>query len=109
MCQNYDSLLQNESAEVQTAIGFKGDLIHTFNKNQSSIDNHDYFEHLRARNNVILLGDSLGDLDMAEGVKEVNALLKIGFLNHKVSQCELLFTYFINCLTLRRKAKAQLL
>ncbi|KAG8175882.1 hypothetical protein JTE90_025950 [Oedothorax gibbosus] len=72
--------------EKNETTGFKGDLIHTFNKNQSSIENHDYFEHLRARNNVILLGDSLGDLDMAEGVKEVNAMLKIGFLNYKIEQ-----------------------
>ncbi|KAG8175881.1 hypothetical protein JTE90_025949 [Oedothorax gibbosus] len=66
--------------------GFKDALIHTFNKDESSIQNHEYFEHVRSRDNVILLGDSLGDLDMSAGVKDVNVMLKIGFLNYKIEQ-----------------------
>ncbi|GBL95251.1 7-methylguanosine phosphate-specific 5'-nucleotidase [Araneus ventricosus] len=72
--------------EQNKLTGFKGDLIHTFNKDLSSIENKDYFNHLKSRNNVILLGDSLGDLDMAAGAEDVNALLKIGFLNFKVEE-----------------------
>ncbi|GFS92203.1 7-methylguanosine phosphate-specific 5'-nucleotidase [Nephila pilipes] len=67
-------------------IGFKNDLIHTFNKNRSSIENHEYFDHVRVRNNVILLGDSLGDLDMAAGVQDADVMLKIGFLNFKIEE-----------------------
>ncbi|GFQ85733.1 7-methylguanosine phosphate-specific 5'-nucleotidase [Trichonephila clavata] len=72
--------------EENKLTGFKNDLIHTFNKNQSSIENHEYFNHVKARNNVILLGDSLGDLDMAAGVQDADVVLKIGFLNFKVEE-----------------------
>ena len=36
------------------------------------------------RKNVIVLGDSLGDLHMAAGVKDPNVVLTIGFLNNNV-------------------------
>lgn len=66
-------------------VGFQGELIHTFNKNESGIHRSDYFERLRGRSNVILLGDSLGDLRMADGAaSNANVVLKIGFLNDKV-------------------------
>jgi HAD superfamily hydrolase (TIGR01544 family) len=70
--------------EKEMLTGFSGDLIHTFNKNQSSIENSDYFETLKSRSNVILLGDSLGDLDMSEGAQNMEAILRIGFLNYKI-------------------------
>ncbi|XP_006823781.1 cytosolic 5'-nucleotidase 3A-like [Saccoglossus kowalevskii] len=65
-------------------IGFKGDIIHVFNKNESVIHHSDYFDKIENRNNVILLGDSIGDLKMADGVENMNQCLKIGFLNDKV-------------------------
>lgn len=57
-----------------------------YNKNEAVLhnDNTGYFEDLKCRHNVILMGDSLGDTNMATGVKDVNAILKIGFLNTKV-------------------------
>ena len=61
--------------------GFVGELIHSFNKNESAIHESDYFKELNHRENVILLGDSLGDLNMAEGAKDAKHILKIGFLN----------------------------
>ena len=36
------------------------------------------------RKNVILMGDSLGDLDMAAGVKDPECVLTIGFLNKNI-------------------------
>lgn len=72
--------------EKKKLVGFKGDMIHTFNKNQSSIENCDYFDTLKCRSNIILFGDSLGDLEMSEGAENVNAILKIGFLNHRIEE-----------------------
>jgi HAD superfamily hydrolase (TIGR01544 family) len=55
-------------------------LIHTLNKNEVAIKNFPYHNEIENRKNIILLGDSLGDLGMSEGMK-YDALLKIGFLN----------------------------
>ncbi|XP_021095996.1 7-methylguanosine phosphate-specific 5'-nucleotidase isoform X2 [Heterocephalus glaber] len=64
--------------------GFKAPLIHIFNKNSSAAAS--YFQQLQGRTNVLLLGDSLGDLSMADGVPGVQNVLKIGFLNDKVEE-----------------------
>ena len=65
--------------------GFKGDLIHTFNKNEGALEHSKYFEEISHRHNIILVGDMLGDLNMADGVENINVLLKIGYLNDVVS------------------------
>lgn len=62
-------------------VGLKSPMIHMFNKSENSV--HD--PELEHRHNVVLLGDSLGDLRMADGVKNVNVVLSIGFLNKKIS------------------------
>ena len=64
--------------------GFKGDLIHVFNKNENAVHKSDYFEKLMKRDNILLLGDSVGDLRMAEGAIKCSNILTIGFLNDKV-------------------------
>nr|XP_058140233.1 7-methylguanosine phosphate-specific 5'-nucleotidase isoform X1 [Dasypus novemcinctus] len=66
--------------------GFKGQLIHTYNKNSSMCENSSYFQKLQGKTNVLLLGDSMGDLTMADGVPVVENILKIGFLNDKVEE-----------------------
>uniref|UniRef100_A0A8D0HAM5 5'-nucleotidase n=1 Tax=Sphenodon punctatus TaxID=8508 RepID=A0A8D0HAM5_SPHPU len=66
--------------------GFKSPLIHTYNKNNTVLENTEYFQQLSARTNIILLGDSMGDLTMADGVANVHHILKIGFLNDKVEE-----------------------
>ncbi|XP_044532852.1 7-methylguanosine phosphate-specific 5'-nucleotidase [Gracilinanus agilis] len=73
----------NESGYLQ---GFKGHLIHTYNKNSSVLEDSKYFEQLQAKTNILLLGDSMGDLTMADGVSKVGNILKIGFLNDKVEE-----------------------
>ena len=65
-------------------VGFKGDMIHIFNKNEGAIHRSDYFLDLAHRENILLLGDSMGDLRMADGATNNKNLLKIGFLNDKV-------------------------
>nr|CAB3264462.1 cytosolic 5'-nucleotidase 3-like [Phallusia mammillata] len=65
-------------------IGFLSDLIHVFNKNEGSLCHSQYFNDIRHRHNILLLGDSMGDLHMADGVEDVSTCLKIGYLNDKV-------------------------
>ncbi|KAM9210831.1 7-methylguanosine phosphate-specific 5'-nucleotidase isoform 2-T2 [Dugong dugon] len=66
--------------------GFKGQLIHTYNKNSSVCENSSYFQQCQGKTNILLLGDSMGDLTMADGVPGVQNILKIGFLNDKVEE-----------------------
>ena len=68
-----------------TLVGFKGEPIHTFNKDAHALQNASYFGNLRHRHNIILLGDSLGDLDIAHGLIKPENLLTIGYLNEQVS------------------------
>lgn len=65
---------------------FKGELIHIYNKREGALLNTGHFQELRARPNVLLLGDSLGDLNMADGVQGMENILKIGYLNDKVDE-----------------------
>ena len=71
-------------ADQGKLVGFKGDMIHIFNKNEGAIHRSDYFLDLAHRENILLLGDSMGDLRMADGATNNKNLLKIGFLNDKV-------------------------
>ncbi|XP_063107651.1 7-methylguanosine phosphate-specific 5'-nucleotidase isoform X2 [Cavia porcellus] len=66
--------------------GFKAPLIHIFNKNSAVGSSANYFRQLQGRTNILLLGDSLGDRSMADGVPGVQDILKVGFLNDKVEQ-----------------------
>ncbi|NXX98371.1 5NT3B nucleotidase, partial [Centropus bengalensis] len=65
---------------------FKPPLIYTYNKNSSVLQGTEYFQQLSMRTSIILLGDSMGDLTMADGVPSVENILKIGFLNDKVEE-----------------------
>ncbi|CAL8301552.1 unnamed protein product [Lota lota] len=65
---------------------FKGQLIHTFNKREGALLHAAHLPELQGRPNVLLLGDSLGDLTMADGVAQPHNLLTIGFLNDQVEE-----------------------
>ncbi|KAG7227943.1 hypothetical protein INR49_013737 [Caranx melampygus] len=65
---------------------FKGQLIHTFNKREGALSHAAGLQELQGRPNVLLLGDSLGDLTMADGVSEPQNILTIGFLNDQVEE-----------------------
>jgi HAD superfamily hydrolase (TIGR01544 family) len=67
-------------------VGLFPPMIHMFNKSENAIHDSDYFKELKKRTNVVLMGDSLGDLRMAEGVENPDVVLKIGFLNSKVKE-----------------------
>lgn len=65
--------------------GYKGKIIHSLNKEESEIKNTPYFKKIKNRKNIILLGDSLDDLKMVEGI-HYNEIIKIGFLNDKIEE-----------------------
>jgi len=60
-------------------------IIHVFNKHEMEIKGLPVYDKLLERKNVLLLGDSLGDLGMIEGFPYDN-LIKIGFLNQDVDE-----------------------
>lgn len=60
-------------------IGFSKDLITSIDKKEFVITNSSYLREITGRKNVILLGDSEGDIHMAEGIDH-DLILKIGFL-----------------------------
>uniref|UniRef100_A0A8C8HCK2 5'-nucleotidase n=1 Tax=Oncorhynchus tshawytscha TaxID=74940 RepID=A0A8C8HCK2_ONCTS len=66
---------------------FKGELIHIYNKREGgALLNTGHFQELKSRHNILLVGDSLGDLTMADGVHSMENILQIGFLNDKVEE-----------------------
>ncbi len=55
--------------------------IHSLNKNEHSIPSgSNYYKDVSTRKNALLLGDSLTDLQMSEGLNH-DTILKVGFLN----------------------------
>eukprot|EP00794_Sanderia_malayensis_P017512 gene17512-19262_t len=68
--------------ETGHLIGFKGELLHSYNKKE--IVNHAsaYFDESSDRTNLMLIGDTLGDPTMSDGMKHLSTVLKIGFLNY---------------------------
>lgn len=72
--------------EKGNAIGMHNSIIHVFNKDETSVKNHpEIYKEIKNRKNVLLLGDSLGDLGMVKGFDYDN-LLKVGFLNEKIDE-----------------------
>lgn len=61
-------------------IGIKGEVIHTYNKNETAIKNTDYYQKVKERNHVLLMGDNIGDAGMAEGMQHCDVIIKVGFL-----------------------------
>lgn len=66
--------------EAGKAIGVREPIIHSYNKDETLIRDFPFFAEIKNRRNVILFGDSLGDVGMVDGFEHDN-LLKIGFLN----------------------------
>ncbi|XP_064537951.1 7-methylguanosine phosphate-specific 5'-nucleotidase [Drosophila montana] len=60
--------------------GFQEPMIHTFNKNETVLSGSEYYDLVHTRDHIIVMGDSLGDADMAAGVPASSHIMKIGFL-----------------------------
>jgi len=67
------------------AIAVKPPIIHIMNKGETMIQDFPVFDEIKDRKNVLLLGDSLGDVGMIEGFGYEN-LIKIGFLNENTEE-----------------------
>ncbi|CAJ0930030.1 unnamed protein product, partial [Mesorhabditis belari] len=68
--------------ENEVVYDFSEPLIHTFCKNSSVIDKAaSFYPSVSSRPNVLLMGDSLGDVHMDVGVNHQGHTLRIGFLN----------------------------
>jgi cytosolic 5'-nucleotidase 3 len=74
-----------EFNEKGIAIEYNKPVIHVFNKSETSIKELPIYKTLLKKKNVILLGDSLGDVGMIEGFPYEN-LIKIGFLNKNIEE-----------------------
>ena len=64
------------------AISIIEPIIHVFNKGEIALKGLPIMKELKDRKNIILLGDSLGDLNMTEGFN-YKKIIKIGFLNYQ--------------------------
>ncbi len=65
--------------------GFRLPIVHGMNKDETLLKNSPIFDKIKERKNVILIGDSLGDVGMIEGF-EYDNLLKIGFLDEEIEK-----------------------
>lgn len=63
-----------------TLNGLQDKMIHTFNKNETALKGTEYYDLVHDRDHVIVMGDSLGDAGMADGIPSSSHVLKIGFL-----------------------------
>lgn len=61
-------------------LAIESPIIHVHNKDEAILKNYSFYDKLKNRKNVILLGDSLGDAKMAKGMPH-DEVIKIGFLN----------------------------
>ncbi len=60
--------------------GYESSVVHSFNKDEGQVKGHPYANEVNKRSNVILLGDSLGDVLMAQGMTH-DTILRVGFYN----------------------------
>ncbi|XP_056635256.1 7-methylguanosine phosphate-specific 5'-nucleotidase-like [Diorhabda sublineata] len=60
--------------------GFQNLVIHIYNKNEVAIKGTHFYHRIMDKENALLMGDSLGDASMVDGMENVKEVLKIGFL-----------------------------
>lgn len=65
--------------------GFKKPLIHVLNKGEVALKETPFYDLAADRANAILMGDSLGDIQMGGGLDH-KTLLTVGFLNYDVEK-----------------------
>jgi len=68
------------------AVAVKKPIIHAMNKNGELVKSLPIFKDIEKRKNILLLGDSLDDINMTRGLDYEN-LIKISFLNENIEEC----------------------
>ncbi|KAJ9062316.1 7-methylguanosine phosphate-specific 5'-nucleotidase [Entomophthora muscae] len=63
--------------------GFTPPLIHTLNKGTIKLENTPFYDQAKQRTNVIVVGDSIGDLEMGSALHH-HTRLTVGFLNQNI-------------------------
>jgi len=67
------------------ALGLKNEvMLHTFNKDKICSIHKPYFDNNRNRTNALVMGDTLGDPILSNGIEYLKCILKVGFLNSNV-------------------------
>ncbi|XP_055383456.1 7-methylguanosine phosphate-specific 5'-nucleotidase isoform X1 [Condylostylus longicornis] len=66
--------------------GLSKPMIHAFNKNETAIEGTEYYDLVHSRDHIIVMGDSLGDAGMANGMPSSSIIIKIGFLYDHVEE-----------------------
>lgn len=66
-------------------IDVKEPILHILNKNAAILKRYPFYQKIKKRKNVLLLGDEIDDIEMIKGFKYKN-LIKIGFLNENVKE-----------------------
>ncbi|KAI8079742.1 pyrimidine 5'-nucleotidase [Halteromyces radiatus] len=73
--------------QADICVGFNAPLIHVLNKSEVQVEQTPYASQIETRPNVILIGDSCADTQMAHGIKH-DCCLNIGLLNHDIEHLE---------------------
>jgi HAD superfamily hydrolase (TIGR01544 family) len=81
------------------AISIKKPIIHTLNKDEAVLKDFPFYEKIKNRKNVLLLGDNLEDIEMITGFN-YRRLIKIGFLNKNVRENSKQYEKFFDVLIL---------
>lgn len=67
------------------AVAVKEPIIHALNKDEAVLDGFPFYDKIKDRKNVLLLGDGPDDVEMVTGFSHDN-LIKVGFLNKNVEE-----------------------
>ncbi|MFZ5392088.1 MAG: hypothetical protein ACOZAR_02730 [Patescibacteria group bacterium] len=67
------------------AVGIQDLVVHMMNKAEVRYDSFDFYDEIKDRKNILLLGDTLDDAQMADSLDFEN-IIRIGFLNEDVEK-----------------------
>ena len=67
------------------AVDINNSIVHMINKAEVRFEDYYFYENIKDRKNIVLLGDTLDDAEMAESLNSEN-IIKIGFLNEDMEK-----------------------